>query len=417
MKPELDEFEGQEVTVKLPPKLVPLFSGEADVRGAHGGRGSAKTRSFAKMTAIRAVVWASEGREGIILCAREFMNSLDDSSMEEVKAAINSEPWLAALFDIGEKYIRTKCGRISYKFAGLSRNLSSVKSKSRILLCWVDEAEPVTEAAWAVLIPTLREDGCELWITWNPENDDAPVHLRFRLSSDPRVKIVEINWRDNPWFPEVLERTRLRDQRDRPAAYENVWEGAFINQSEGAFWTDEMLRKSRKATYPDLRRVIVSIDPSGTKGDDKGDDIGIIVAGKGIDGRGYVLADRTCQLGPEGWARIAITAYHEFQADCIVAERNFGGAMVESVLRSVDKFIAYKEVTASRGKAVRAEPVAALYEQGLISHVGHFTELERQLCRMTPAGYMGNKSPDRADALVWALTELMGGSNYNLDNL
>ena len=120
--------------------------GEADVRAAYGGRGSGKTRSFAMMTAVRAFMWAQAGREGIILCARQFMNSLDESSMEEVKAAISSEPWLAERFDVGEKYIRTIDGRVTYKFAGLERNLDSIKSKARILLCWVDEAEPVSDA-------------------------------------------------------------------------------------------------------------------------------------------------------------------------------------------------------------------------------------------------------------------------------
>src|SRR5690349_25102237 len=115
------------VDVALPPKLKPVFLGEADVRGAHGGRGSAKSRNFAKMTAVRALMWAKAGREGIILCARQFMNSLADSSLEEIKAAIRSEPWLLAHFDIGETFVRTKDGRVSYSFVGLERNIDSVK--------------------------------------------------------------------------------------------------------------------------------------------------------------------------------------------------------------------------------------------------------------------------------------------------
>ena len=145
--------------IKIPAKLVPVFEGEADVRGAHGGRGSAKTRTFALMTAVRAYKWDMEGRQGIILCARQFMNSLADSSLEEIKAAIRETEWLLPHFDIGETYIRTKSGRISYSFVGLSRNLNSIKSKFRILLAWIDEAEPVTEEAWVKLIPTLREGG------------------------------------------------------------------------------------------------------------------------------------------------------------------------------------------------------------------------------------------------------------------
>lgn len=226
--------------IELPPKLIPVFAGEADIRGAFGGRGSAKTRSFAKMTAVRGYVWSSTGREGIILCGRQFMNSLDESSLEEVKAAIRSEPWLEAHYDIGEKYVRTKDGRISYKFTGLDRNIDSVKSKSRILLCWVDEAEPVTEEAWQKLIPTLREEDSELWVTWNPERKNSATHKRFRLASDPRMKLVELNWRDNPWFPAILDRTRLKDMTERPDSYAHVWEGDFVTVAEGAYFASHL---------------------------------------------------------------------------------------------------------------------------------------------------------------------------------
>lgn len=226
--------------IELPPKLVPVFDGEADVRGAHGGRGSAKTRTFALMTAVRAYIWANARIEGIILCGRQFMNSLDESSLEEVKAAIRSKPWLESFFDIGEKYVRTRCGRISYKFTGLDRNIDSVKSKSRILLCWVDEAEPVSDAAWSVLIPTLREEVSELWVTWNPKSKNSATHKRFRVASDPRFKIAEVNWRDNPWFPSKLERDRLRDLSDRPDSYAHVWEGDFVTAVEGAYYAKSL---------------------------------------------------------------------------------------------------------------------------------------------------------------------------------
>lgn len=172
-----------EARVRIPPKLIPVFQGQADVRGAYGGRGSGKTRTFAKLTAIRTYMWDRAGREGIILCGRQFMNSLADSSLEEIKAAIRSEPWLLPHFEIGDKYIKTASGRISYTFTGLDRNIDSVKSKSRILLGWIDEAEPVTEEAWQKLIPTLREEDSELWVTWNPEAKRSPAHKRFRRAS------------------------------------------------------------------------------------------------------------------------------------------------------------------------------------------------------------------------------------------
>jgi phage terminase large subunit len=226
--------------IELPPKLIPVFSGKADVRGAYGGRGSAKTRTFAKMTAVRAYIWSRAGREGIILCARQFMNSLDESSLEEIKAAIRSEPWLEDHFEIGEKYVRTKCGRISYKFSGLDRNIDSIKSKARILLCWVDEADPVTDEAWIKLIPTIREEDSELWVTWNPERKNSSAHKRFRISKDPLMKVVEMNWRDNPWFPDILERRRVADQRERPESYDHIWEGDFVTVMAGAYYATSL---------------------------------------------------------------------------------------------------------------------------------------------------------------------------------
>lgn len=187
--------------------------------------------------------------------------------------------------------------------------------------------------------------------------------------------------------------------------------GEMLDDVPGALWTRDMIDAAKRdVRIPDLRRVVVAVDPSGTRGQsDEGDSIGIVVAGQGVDGIGYVLADRTCKLSPDGWGRRAVDAYREFKADRIVAERNFGGAMVEHVIRTVDRSVPYKEVTAARGKIIRAEPIAALYEQGRVRHAPGLTDLEDQLCAMTSDGYLGDGSPDRADALVWALSELALG--------
>lgn len=224
------------VKLELPPKLIPVFSGPARYRGAYGGRGSAKTRTFAKMAAVQGMRFAKEGKDGIIVCGREFMNSLDESSLAEVKAAIASEPWLASSYDVGEKYVRTKDRRISFDFIGLRHNLDSIKSRARIRLLWVDEAEPVSETAWSKAIPTVREDGAEIWATWNPERKNSATHKRFRLDPPSESKIVELNWRDNPWFPDFLNKTRLEDQKKRPDQYEHIWEGDFVTVVEGAYY-------------------------------------------------------------------------------------------------------------------------------------------------------------------------------------
>jgi phage terminase large subunit len=226
--------------IELPPKLVNLFDGEARYRVAFGGRGSGKTRSFALMSAVYGYRWGMSGKQGQILCAREHLNSLDESSLEEVKSAIRSVEWLDAYYEIGEKYIRSRDGRVSYVFAGLRRNLDSIKSKARVILAWVDEAENVSEAAWQKLIPTIREEESEIWVTYNPESKHSAVHQRFRVSPSGDVKVCEINWRDNPWFPDVLNQERMNDQKLRPDVYDHVWEGAFLIHVEGAYYTVEM---------------------------------------------------------------------------------------------------------------------------------------------------------------------------------
>lgn len=222
------------VQLPIPAKLAPLFTVmDKRYRCSHGGRGSAKTRTFAMMTAVKAYQAMMNGEAGVILCAREFMNSLEESSMQEVKQAILSVPWLAANFDIGEKYIRTIDKSVNYVFCGLRHNLDSIKSKARILLCWVDEAESVSEIAWQKLSPTVREEGSEIWVTWNPERDGSATDKRFRKEAGDDCITVEMNYTDNPWFPDVLEGERLNDERRLdPATYAWVWEGAYLENSD-----------------------------------------------------------------------------------------------------------------------------------------------------------------------------------------
>jgi phage terminase large subunit-like protein len=179
-------------------------------------------------------------------------------------------------------------------------------------------------------------------------------------------------------------------------------EGEYLDDTPGALWTRAMIKQGKK---PEMNRVVVAIDPAVTSGENS-DETGIVVAGVGVDGKGYVLADRTCRLSPDGWASRAITAYRDFAADRVIAEVNNGGDLVGHVIHTLQPGLSYKSVNASRGKRVRAEPVAALYEQGKVFHCGSFPELEDQLCSWTPDS---GESPDRLDALVWALTELMVG--------
>lgn len=228
--------------VSIIPKLIPVFSKKNVMyRCAWGGRGSGKTRTFAVMAAIRGYMYAEQGISGVILCGREFMNTLADSSMEEIKQAIKEVPFLNDYYDLGESYIRSKNKMIDFIFSGLRYNLDSIKSKARILLCWVDEAESVSQLAWDKLLPTIRGiDEAETWVTWNPEKRGSPCDTLFRHDKiyDPdtgeQIGIgAEINWRDNPKFPKVLDvQRRLAKRNMSPEKYEWIWEGAYLEMSE-----------------------------------------------------------------------------------------------------------------------------------------------------------------------------------------
>ena len=273
---------------------------------------------------------------------------------------------------------------------------------------------------------------CDELAAWRNVKDTwSNLQFGLRLGRRPR-QVVTTTPRPIPLLREliaspdtVVSRGTTYDNRDNlaPSFFSQIvrqYEGTRLGRQElnaeilddvpGALWTRAMIDKAREAvTLPRMRRVVVSIDPSGARNaDDLGaDTIGIVVAALGDDGRGYVLADRSLKTSPNEWGRRAVEAYHEFRADRIIAERNFGGAMVEHVVKAADRNVPFSEVVASRGKVQRCEPISALYEQGRVSHVGFLDHLEDQMCQMATTGFMGNGSPDRVDALTWALSELM----------
>jgi len=269
-------------------------------------------------------------------------------------------------------------------------------------------------------------EGCKqkMYYDLNPTGKMHWSNIEFGQKKDPVSKQLlrdpdnygrmQMNPSDNRenLSPEFLQSLENMPEKQRRRFYL----GEYIDEVDGALWSYDRLDAIRIdiSELPPLKRIVVAIDPSGARGEEdiRSDEIGINVSGKGYDGKGYVLEDLTCRLGPAGWARRAVDAYHRWQADCVVAERNFGGAMVEETLRNVDPTLPIKMITASRGKAVRAEPCAALYDEkvDLIRHVGRFPDLEDQLCSFSSAGYIGEKSPDRADAMIWALSELMVGA-------
>ncbi|HEX7743032.1 MAG TPA: terminase family protein [Sphingobium sp.] len=282
---------------------------------------------------------------------------------------------------------------------------------------WADEIAKWTggEAAWDNLMMGMRLGARpRVLATTTPR----PVALVRRLAARNGGDVVVTGGRtaDNAanladGFVAAMERnygaTRLGRQE---------LEGELIGEVEGALWSRDLIERCRVAHVPGrddegalLSRVVVAVDPPASA---HGDACGIIVAGLGADGRAYVIADASVEKAtPEGWARAVAAAAAAHGADRVVAEANNGGAMVESVLRAAEAALPVRLVHASRGKAARAEPVAALYEAGRVLHRGAFWQLEDEMCGLvTGGGYVGpGRSPDRADALVWALTELMLG--------
>jgi phage terminase large subunit-like protein len=200
----------------------------------------------------------------------------------------------------------------------------------------------------------------------------------------------------------------MRTRYGKSALGRQELDGELVEDHDGALWKREWIEKSRVRDAPGLERVVVAVDPPASS---TGDECGIVAAGRAGE-HGFVLADRSAgSLTPAGWAARVMQAYADFEADAIIAEANQGGEMVRSVLHAADIALPLKLAHATRGKVARAEPVAALYEAGRVRHAGQFPELEDQLCGlMAGGGYEGpGRSPDRADALVWALTELMLG--------
>jgi predicted phage terminase large subunit-like protein len=208
--------------------------------------------------------------------------------------------------------------------------------------------------------------------------------------------------------PEYIDMLRNMSGARRKRFYE----GEFADENPNALWTIELLDRNRitDGIVPDFVRVVVAVDPSGAgdKDNEGNDAIGIVVMGLGTDGRAYLLEDLTVKAGPATWGAIVFSAYQRHGADAIVAETNFGGAMVEGVIKAAaqGKSFSYRAVTASRGKVVRAEPISALAADGKIRHVGYFPELEDELCAFSTIGYTGDASPNRADSYVWAVSQL-----------
>lgn len=300
---------------------------------------------------------------------------------------------------------------------------------------WADELAAFfdPEDAWDMFSFGLRlGDDPRALVTTTPR--PLPIIKKLRDADDSAYTTANTYANAANLAPSFIQKLKEKYEGTRLGRQEISAE--ILDDIPGALWTRAMIDAAKFApggvrkytlgpeygqkgerNVPDLVRIVVAVDPSGTKGEtpdevakrEKANDIGIVVVGLGEDGLVYVLEDRSVNLSPLAWARVVVERFKAWSADRVVGEINFGGALVEANIRAADQFVPYKEVRASRGKVARAEPVAALFEKDRVKFVGDFPQLEDQLCYFDPSGYLGEGSPDRADAMVWAITELVLG--------
>ncbi len=390
--------------IQTPRVFLPLLVPNKRYRFAHGGRGSGKSHFMAEMLIEKAVM--EHGLRAV--CVREIQKSLKESAKRLLEDKIQALG-VGKMFDVQSDCIKTPGGGMII-FQGMQdHSAESVKSLENFTVAWVEEAQTLSERSLEMLRPTIRAPGSELWFTFNPRNANDPVDKFLRGQMPPESSVgVQANYYDNPFFPEELELERQHDERTNRDRYGHIWLGHHEPAAIGAIFDRVTIGQNRREAAPELDRVVVGIDPAVSA--ERGSDMhGVVVAGRCTSGHGYVIHDGSLRGSPRQWAERAVALYDAYEADAIVIEVNQGGDMCRHTLQSVRPGLRVVEVRATRGKHVRAEPIAALYSLGRVHHVGTMPELEDQLCLFTASGYEGSGSPDRADALVWAMTELFPG--------
>lgn len=408
-----------------------VMAGSAKHTLLYGGSRSGKTRLICRAIVLRALK-ATRSRHAILrfrfnhvkasigmdtlprVLAEEFPEikwTLDKSDWI-FRMPNGSEIWLGGLDDkertekiLGQEFSTIFLNEVSQipwsscemAMTRLALNVQETvegKTRQQKLRMFYD-CNPPSKAHWSYRLFIERKD---------PETRKAHAHPEDYSHAQINPKDNQENLPDG--YLASLGGLSMRQQR-------RFLLGEFSDATPGALFSEDDIDKWRvlDSPVPDMLRVVVAVDPSGSGDSDNADNdaIGIVVAGLGIDGNAYILEDCTVKAGPKTWGQIAVNAFERHSADCIVGETNYGGDMVRFVIQTARPKTPFRKVTASRGKAVRAEPMSALYEQGKVRHVGYLRELEDEMVAMSTNGYMGSGSPNRADACIWALTALFGG--------
>ncbi len=372
------------------------------------GRGGGKTRAGAELTNK----WAKEGYSPIALVGktkadvRDTMVEVGDSAILNI-----SPPSFMPVYEPSLRRLTWPNGVLAIIYSGDEPEQLRGPQHQK---AWVDELAKFKypQESWDNLMFGLRiGDAPQGVVTTTPK----PIKLIKELIADPKTAVTRGHTLENKdnlsgsflnYILRKYEGTRLGRQE---------LAGEILDDNPDALWQRIQIDELRVTQHPDLIRVVVGVDPAATANEESSD-TGIVVAGIAMQGgqmHGFILDDLTLKGTPDQWATAAVTGYYTAKADTIIGEVNNGGDMVGYTVKTVDPKVPFKSVHASRGKYTRAEPVSALYEQGRIHHVGFFSDLEDQLCEWVP----GDKSPDRLDALVWAITDLMLGEEEPVESI
>lgn len=402
--------------IKLNKIYAPLIAEDNRYAVVTGGRGSGK--SFA-ITTILCLLMLEKDRT--ILFLRQTLTSAHISIIPEFVEKLETLG-IQDQFNITKTEIEHKTTGSRILFRGIQtgskNNTANLKSINGVSVMVVDEAEElVDEDTFDRIDLSVRKAGVvnKVILVMNPARVDHWIYKRFfKDGRQPNTTYIHTTYLDNienldDSFIEQIERLKETNLKK----YNHLVLGEWLDgDSDFALWTDDLINGLRVSERPPLKRIVIAIDPAVTS-KDTSDETGLIACGVGFDNHLYVLEDCTGTYTPKDWATKAIMMYRKWEADRIVGEVNNGGDLIETVLRSIDNNIPYKSVHATRDKLTRAEPVAALYEQGKAHHVGRFLELEYEMT--TWEGKKGQKSPNRIDALVWGATETVLQEDNSVD--
>lgn len=395
----------------------------------YGGSRSTKTFTLVRAIVIRALM-APKSRHAILRfrfahvkasVVYDTFPKVMEMCFPDVEYKLNKSDWFVTFPNKSEIW-----------FGGLDDKERTEKILgNEYVTILLNECSQISYSAFLIIITRLaqkcfytrkgvkREMRLKMYLDENPPLRGHWSHKLFIEHKDPESK------RDiaDPDNYQCMLMNPSDNAENLPAAYlkaldnlpkrqrDRFFLGLFGGENENALWSTDIIERSKVSEAPQMVRIVVAVDPSGASDDPdtNNDDIGIIVGGLGMDGNGYILEDCTVKVGPGKWGQVVADAYARHEADRVIGESNYGGAMVEFVIKAANPNISYKQIHASRSKVLRAEPVSALHEKGKIKFVGDYSELEDELLNATTTGYTGSRSPNRMDAFVFVMTELFPG--------